>query len=184
MSVCLAATLGQEQLSELVPSQWGLIHIFDLCVWFGHDDTALALCRHGVHGCSVPTYYLGPYAAEPDCDEDFVVWVDNLCCNCYEAPCNCRWKTTWNRTCQYCSWGWPVENGTWMKDWDVRLDFAVRAAAQAAQKPFLCELLKMARAGKELPLALPAEGMARLLDIAILTGDRDAQWHVHFLHLL
>ena len=70
-----------------------------------------------------------------------------------------------------------------MKDWDVPLDFAVEAAAQAAQKPLLCELLKIAREGKEMPLALPAEGMARLLDIAILTGDRDAQWHVSFFHL-
>ena len=69
-----------------------------------------------------------------------------------------------------------------MKDWDARLGFAVRAAAQAAQKPLLRELLKMARAGEELPLALPAEGMARVLDVAILTGDRDAQWHVCFLH--
>ena len=69
-----------------------------------------------------------------------------------------------------------------MKDWDVPLDLTAQAAAQAAQKPLLCELLKIAGEGKELPLALPAEGMARLLDIAILTGDRDAQWHVRFLH--
>ena len=69
-----------------------------------------------------------------------------------------------------------------MKDWDVPLDLTAQAAAQAAQKPLLCELLKIAGEGKELPLALPAEGMARLLDIAILTGDRDAQWHVCFLH--
>ena len=68
-----------------------------------------------------------------------------------------------------------------MKDCDVPLDFAVEAAAQAVQKPLPCEL-KMAREGKELPLALPAEGMARLLDLAILTGDRDAQWHVGCLH--
>ena len=65
-----------------------------------------------------------------------------------------------------------------MKDWDAPLDFAVWAAAQAAQKPLLCELLKMARAGEELPLAERPEGMARLLDIAILTGDSDAQWHL------
>jgi len=65
-----------------------------------------------------------------------------------------------------------------MKDWDVPLDFAVEAAAQAAQKPLLCELLKIAGEGKELPLALPAEGMARLLDIAILTGDREAAAYI------
>ena len=69
-----------------------------------------------------------------------------------------------------------------MKDWDVPLYLAIEAAAQAAEEPLLCELLKMAREGKELPLALPAEGMARLLDVAILTGDRDAQWHVRFLN--
>ena len=33
----------EELLRQLVPSQWGPVHLFDLCLTFGHVDTALAM---------------------------------------------------------------------------------------------------------------------------------------------
>ena len=37
----LPQTPNHEELSQLLPSQWGMVHLFDLCLWFGHVDTGI-----------------------------------------------------------------------------------------------------------------------------------------------
>lgn len=59
-----------------------------------------------------------------------------------------------------------------MEDWDAHIVDAVKAAEEAAAQPFLHGLLEMSRAGAQLPF-LSNEGVARLLDVAILTGDKE-----------
>ena len=37
-------------------------HLFELCLDFNRDDTAMALLTHGVPGCRLEVWHLGPYA--------------------------------------------------------------------------------------------------------------------------
>ena len=60
-----------------------------------------------------------------------------------------------------------------MKDFDVPIEYAARAAEEAAKKPIVQELLELSCCDAELP-AFSTEGQARLLDIAILTGQKEA----------
>ena len=47
-----------ELLATPVPSQWGHVHIFDLCMLFRLYDLAWALACRGVQGCRVTRRYL------------------------------------------------------------------------------------------------------------------------------
>ena len=144
---------NQEGLSQLLPSQWGMVHLFDLCLWFGHVDTALALAMRGVEGCLLDDHHhLGPFCR------------DSL------RRCNCQ---GWD-TCRNCCWAFPVEQGIWMEDWDVDLGRAVGAARDAADKPLARAILDACSSDIEVPFSGPPKTMARLLDIAILTGDQKA----------
>eukprot|EP00438_Fugacium_kawagutii_P011990 Skav206721 [mRNA] locus=scaffold967:179504:180943:- [translate_table: standard] len=87
--------------------------------------------------------------------------------------CKCRKK----KTCEHSCFGWPVDKGTWMEDWDVHVRDAVQAAEEAAVLPFIHGLLALSRSGAELHFMSTA-AMASLLDIAILTGDKEAAAHV------
>ena len=140
----------QEQLSELVPSQWGPVHLFDLCLWFSHVDTALALASHGVKGCILQSYHLG---ALPDASAT----EDQLSCRCQ------GWET-----CCECCWGFPSHRGLWMNDWKAPLKEAINAAQRASQMP-LINLLELC--GEQLMFEMSSQSAARLLDIAILCGN-------------
>ena len=55
----------QEALSRLLPSQWGMVHLFDLCLWFRHVDTACALALRSVEGCILEDHQdLGPFSRD------------------------------------------------------------------------------------------------------------------------
>ena len=117
----------QEALSRLVPSQWGMVHLFDLCLWFGLIDTALALAMRGVEGCVLEDHQdLGPFSRDVS--------------RSATQPCRCH---GWD-TCRYCCWAFPVEQGIWMEDWDECLDDyggsagAIAAAQKAAATPLTC----------------------------------------------
>ena len=129
-----------------------MVHLFDLCLWFDLMDTALALAMRGVEGCVLEDHHLGPF-----CRDSF-------------RPCNCQ---GWD-TCRYCSWAFPVEHGIGMKDWDVDLDDAIRAAQKAAATRLTRAMLDICSCDMELPFSGSPNAMARLLDIAILTGNQKA----------
>ena len=90
--------------------------------------------------------------------------------------CKCQ---GWN-TCQYCCWAFPVEQGIWMDDWDVDLvdrfgtGGAFPAAREAAATPVTRAMLDICSSDVELPFSGSPKTMARLLDIAILTGNQKA----------
>ena len=151
-------TISQESLAELVPSQWGLVHLFDLCLWFDHTDTALALARAGVQGCVLQSYHLSDL---PDGRDEQTIL-------CY--GCKCR---GWD-TCSVCCWGFPVENGIWMKDWDVHFEDAADAAWEACESRLVGVALYYLSWDHKLPFALSDKTAARLLDIAILCGKDEA----------
>ena len=152
------ALLEGRDLSQKVPSAWGPVHLFDLCLSFGYLDTAVALAERGVPGCTLELHHLGPFA---DSDEG---WDDEMDCQCI------GW-----RTCQYCCFGFPVSQGIWMRDWNTcNLCEAVDAAQVAASRPWVRRILVAQVSGSRLPFAISAEAMARLLDIAILTGNKEA----------
>ena len=119
-------------------------HLFELCIACGHQSTAAALLNHGVPGCRVELRHLGPFAAEAR-----------------SATGDCGCGSTWE-TCNFCCWGAEVESGVWMKDWDAKLEDAVAAAREAAL-----------RSGEDFfrNFDVSEAAMARLLDLAILTGD-------------
>eukprot|EP00438_Fugacium_kawagutii_P007650 Skav216803 [mRNA] locus=scaffold2110:93495:99509:- [translate_table: standard] len=142
-----------ERVGDRVPSQWGPVTIFDLCAWFGLYDTTLALADHGVGGCTVEEHHFGPYAEYSK--EDLVRCAD-MC------------------ACGYCCFGWPVDKGIWMQDWDVPFEDAVEAAERAAERCLCSILLEMIHSGEELPFNFSTDAMARLLDIAILIGDEES----------
>ena len=171
-SFCLhhPRTPNQEELSELLPSQWGAVHLFDLCLWFGLIDTAHALAMRGVPGCILEDHHdLGPFSRDVSWDRS--------------GPCSCR---GWN-TCRYCSWAFPLEKGIWMDDWDADLpppfDWddeherpvgAIPAAQKAAATPLTRAMLDICTRDMKLPFSGSPKAMARLLDIAILTGNQKA----------
>ena len=139
---------------ELVPSQWGPVHLFDLCLWFGHIDTAWALASHGVKGCTLEDHHL---RALPDA-RDAPRYMSGCCCK--------GWKT-----CSYCCFGFPLENGVWMQAWDANLGPATDAAREAAKIPLVQSILEISSRNERLPLAMSEAAAARLLDIAILIGN-------------
>ena len=148
--------LKKELLSQLVPSQWGFVHLFDLCLWFGHVDTALALALHGVEGCKVEDHHLGT-SREADVAPP--------------SRCDCEGWTT----CSCCCWGFA--DGIWMKDWDQPLTYAAETARKAAKTPLVSGILEIFT-NEPLPLVMSEKAAARLLDIAILRGNQQAAVHL------
>ena len=138
-----------------------MVHLFDLCLAFGLSDTAWALAMRGVEGCVLEDHHdLGPFCMH---------YTSREICECQ------GWDT-----CEYCCWAFPVEHGIWMEDWDVDLiDLqgsagAIPAAREAAATPLTGAMLDMCSRDTELPFSMSAKAMARLLDIAILTGNQKA----------
>ena len=82
--------------------------------------------------------------------------------------------------CEYCCWAFPVDQGIWMGDWDEDLvDVwgsvgAIPAAHEAAATPLTRAMLDLCSCDMELPFSGSPKAMARLLDIAILTGNQKA----------
>lgn len=150
--------------------------LFDLCAWFGYNDTALALAQHGVAGCTFEEYHLRPYSKAKKIPgfSRHLQFADSY--GDYRACPFCQYKSLRDvdDTCRFCCFGWPVDNGTWMRDWDAPLREAVEAAEQAAEQPFVRGLLEMILSSEELPFNLSTDGRARLLDIAILVGDKES----------
>ena len=140
-----------------MPSQWGFVHLFDLCLWFGHSDTALALALYGVVGCKLEEHHLG---ALPDASD--APPPRYLCC-----------CTGWG-TCNFCCWGFPLGQGVLMQDWDAPLKHAAQAGRKAAMTPLVSGILEIFSRDEELPLSMSDEAAARLLDIAILCGNSQA----------
>ena len=156
-NVAKAIFAGDMQaLSQEVESQ----HLFELCLAFGHQSTA-ALLTQRVPGCRLEAWHLGPFA-DPADPEEF--W-------------SCRCGSTW-RTCKYCCWGSAVEAGQWMKDWDAKLADAVACAHAAVARPVAHAAFAALRSGQHLCNLQISEGaMARLLDLAVLTGDVELAQH-------
>ncbi len=150
-------------------SQRGPVHLFDLCLRCDHLGMALALAAHGVPGCVWEDHHLGPFCTDPSVPRDR--WL-----------CACQ---GWN-TCPYCGWAFPVDQGIWMEDWDVEFIYndwhdedkrtwgAIPAAQEAAATPLTRAILDMCSCDMELPFSGSPTAMARLLDIAILTGNQKA----------
>ena len=137
----------------MVQSQWGPVHLFDLCLRCGHLGMALALAAHGVPSCALEDHHLGPFST-----------------SCSDPLCHCQ---GWN-TCEYCCWAFPVEQGVWMEDWDKHPLGAIRAAEEAAATPLTRAMLDLCSRDMDLPFSGSPKAMARLLDIAILTGNQKA----------
>ena len=149
----------QELLSRTVPSQWGQVHLFELCLAFGLSDTAWAMAQKGVKGCKLEAYHLKRHAASaPD------RWTS------WSLDCQC---TAW-QVCDLCCFGFHVNEGIWMKDWDAALTDITEAARKTAQKPLVRAILEALRSDAGPPLAISEEAMVHLLDIAILLGNKEA----------
>jgi len=148
----------KEELGQLLPSQWGMVHLFDLCLWFGLIDTASALALRGVTACILDDHHhLGPFSSRDSPSRRGL-------------PCSCQgWET-----CRYCCWAFPVEKGIWMEDWDVDLGRAISAAREASATPLTRAMLDLCSRDIEHSFSGSPKAMARLLDIAILTGNQKA----------
>ena len=139
-----------------MPSQRGPVHLFDLCLWFGHI----------VKGCTLEDHHLG---ALPDARRYHGFSVAGY----IHFDCRCEgWQTC--SSCCWGRWGFPVGNGIWMKDWDASLLFAENAARKAAKTLLIAGILDISRRNEPLPFAMSEAAAARLLDIAILCGDVEA----------
>ena len=144
-------------------SQWGPVHLFDLCLRCDHLGMALALADRCVPGCVFEDHHLGPIGR----GSSLRYTLDVLGCNCQ------GWGT-----CEYCCWAFPVEQGIWMQDSDVdffAIDWegpvgAIPAAQKAAAMPLTRAMLDICSRD----FSGSPKAMARLLDIAILTGNRKA----------
>jgi len=149
---------NQDLLGQTLPSQWGDVGLFDLCLRFGHFDTAWAMAERGVEGCRLEAYHL-----KRDCHDRDIDWWG--CGNCIDD-----WET-----CEQCCFGFPVEQGIWMTDWNSNLSNAAEAARRTAEQPLVRTVLEVLRS-KAVPhaLAISDEAMTHLLDIAVLIGDREA----------
>ena len=57
----------KEKLSQKIPSEAGGVHLFDLCLTFGMDNTAFALAESGIPGCVLEAHHidLGSYLPQP-----------------------------------------------------------------------------------------------------------------------
>ena len=154
----------QELLGKMVQSQCGPVHLFDLCLRCGHLGMALALAAHGVPGCVLEDHHLGPF-----CRDSSPFLFSGRSCSCQ----------AWD-TCPYCCWAFPVDQGIWMEDWDVNLIDSSRsagaflAAQKAAATPLTRAMLSICSRDMDLPFSVSPKAMARLLDIAILTGNHKA----------
>ena len=163
--VAKALLEGQtELLSQLVPSQWGPMHLFDVCLTFGYVDTAMAMAERGVRGCSVEAYHLKRKWCRPVKYDDFGSFLDTACVTCENG-----WQT-----CEGCCFGFPVEQGIWMEDWDVRLEDAAAAARKTLKQALVHAALEVFQSGAPLPFTVSEEAMVHLLDLAILTGNKEA----------
>ncbi|CAJ1375252.1 unnamed protein product [Effrenium voratum] len=112
------------------------------------------MAEAGVAGCILEARHLGPFgraSAETDL---------------------CRCAGWW--TCEYCSFGFHVSQGAWMRDWDAGLRAAADAARTAAARPWVARILELLLSGARPPFAVSDLAMVRLLDIAILTGNKEA----------
>ena len=155
----IGEALRKEQLELLrqdVPSQWGPKSLFDLCLTFGHVDTAMAMAQK-VEGCRLEAHHLkriwnGDEGNSPDFS----------CSECRSAQ---------HRTCDHCCFGFPAENGIWMEDWDVNLEYAAEAAHKTAEQLLVRVALEVLGSGT---LTFTPETVANLLDLAILTGNKEA----------
>eukprot|EP00435_Cladocopium_sp_Y103_P071592 s45_g37.t3 len=159
----LGATAGwemgcgyDESLSEVVSSQWGPVHLFDLCLRFGLSDTALALALRGVRDCILEDRHLGALPNARDAEPRTV-------------GCFCKAQ----ETCSRCCWGFPLDNAILMGDWDATLTDAADVAKMAAKTPLVRYILDLVSRNETLPFAM-SESAARLLDIAILVGNVEA----------
>lgn len=85
--------------------------------------------------------------------------------------CNCRG----DGACSFCCWGFP--RGIWMVDWEAPLHHAAAAAERAARVPWVSAILYLAGFRQHLP-AMSEHVAARLLDVAILTGNDQAAAHL------
>ena len=157
----------QKLLSQEVPSQWGPVHLFDLCLTFGHVDTAMAMAEKGVRGCRLETYHFRKERRYPK-----VVQYHNPLDNLLLAACS-SCKDEW-RTCDQCCFGFPVEQGIWMEDWDARVHFVSKLAPDTAVLRATLEILQVT---PTLPFSVSEEAMVHLLDLAILTGNKEAARH-------
>ena len=136
-------------------------YLFNLCLQFGLDNTALALLEHGVEGCRLEWKDLDRFARKS--------WSWG---HYGYVRCACP-SGSW-QTCDGCSWGFGRENDVWMPDWDESLEDAKATALDVAEMPFTEALLTAIRSDNCLPgLEVADEVWARLLDIAVLLGDKD-----------
>ena len=107
------AVLGGQldSLSKKVPSQWGSVHLFNVCLRFGLHDTAWALAEARVKGCILESSHLS-------------LPTRNLA---KKTICKCTAK----ETCRHCSWVFPVveKRSMWMKDFNAEI-----ADAKALQR--------------------------------------------------
>ena len=154
--LCKALLDGHaEKLSEKVLLHDGPVHIFDVCLQHDLWSIACEMASRGVEGCELQMQHLGPFKEEhPQ----------------YEGACTCM---GWDE-CEYCCWGFPVHQGTWMPDFDVKICGAGVAASKAVGRTWVRECLRMASSGEKFPFAVSDGATARLLDIAILSGNQKA----------
>ena len=85
---------------------------------------------------------------------------------------SCRCKGS--ETCPQCCFGFTAEQGIWMEDWDGPLRDAVDSAHRKVELNFYGAALQLLRLGFPVSLFFSDVAMAELLDIAILTGDKEA----------
>ena len=85
-------------------------------------------------------------------------------CKCLGETCSCR------------STGFP--SGIWMDDWAARLPDAAEEAHRVAERPFVGRMLEVLSRGEALPFATSELVNARLLDLAILIGNKDVADHL------
>ena len=143
-----------ELLSQKVPSQqWGSVNLFDLCLIFGHVDIAMALARN-VEGCRVEAHHLKR------------IWNNH-------TPLSCHQCESEHVTCDECCFGFSTEEGIWMNDWNASLEDATCAARETAEQHLVHAVLEALSSSATLPF-ISEEAMAHLLDLAILTGNKEA----------
>ena len=161
----IGEALRKEQLELLrqeVPSQWGPKSLFELCFTFGHVDTAMAMTQK-VEGCRLEAHHLKRIWSYDKADK--TRFHPAFSCN------KCKFD---QRTCDECCFGFPTEEGIWMEDWAANLQEAADAAHKTAEQLLVHTVLEALGSGATLPFTISEEAMAHLLDLAILTGNKEA----------
>ncbi|CAK9107624.1 unnamed protein product [Durusdinium trenchii] len=161
----------KELLSKNVPSQWGEVQLFDVCLRLGLFDTACAMAQRGVGG-GLDVHHLNRTFFEFDPrfpDNEHVELLHS------QYSCTCCWDQ--RKTCDGCCFGFPIDHGIWMEDWAANCRDAAEEACQTAKHPLVWNLLEALHCGTALPFAISEEAMVHLMDIAILTGDKEAAMH-------